>query len=141
MSLDVTLTRQKYTSYDKGATWTEEEEAIYDGNITHNLGELADKAGIYEALWRPYRLKPEYGEAQKKDYDLEMAFEESVTITASEIIEPLKEGLKKLKGDPYYYKQFDSPNGWGTYKYFVPFVEEYLNACIENPEAIVKVWR
>jgi hypothetical protein len=26
---------------------------VYDGNITHNLGRMADMAGIYYALWRP----------------------------------------------------------------------------------------
>lgn len=30
---------------------------------------------------------------------------------------------------------------WGHYEGLVSFVERYLNACIENPEAIVKVSR
>jgi hypothetical protein len=29
---------------------------VYNANITHNLGKMAE-AGLYEALWRPYRLK------------------------------------------------------------------------------------
>jgi hypothetical protein len=30
---------------------------VYNANITHNLGKMAEKAGLYETLWRPYRLK------------------------------------------------------------------------------------
>ena len=26
---------------------------VFSANITHNLGKMADEAGIYKALWRP----------------------------------------------------------------------------------------
>ena len=68
-------------------------------------------------------------------------FEDENKVFAKEIIEILEKGLKKLKSRPEYFKRFDSPNGWGTYKYFVPFVEKYLKACKEYPEAIVRVDR
>ena len=48
MSLDVYLTRKKWISYDAGKTLTEENETIYDANITHNLGKMAEEAGIYK---------------------------------------------------------------------------------------------
>ena len=35
-------------------------EIMYNANITHNLGKMAEEAGIYEALWRPYQLKEGY---------------------------------------------------------------------------------
>lgn len=35
----------------------------------------------------------------------------------------------------------NSPNGWGTYKYFVPWLEKYLAACKEYPDAVVEVSR
>lgn len=93
---------------------------VYWANITHNLNRMADEAGIYEALWRP----------------------EEIGITkAGELIEPLSIGLEKLKADPEHYEQFNSPNGWGTYEHFVPFVEKYLEACKENPDADVNVSR
>lgn len=114
-------------------------EEVYDANITHNLGTMASEAGIYEALWRPYQLKPEY--VHDDDYKVEMAFEESVTTIASEIIPVLEKGLADLKARPEYFKTFDSPNGWGTYKHFVPFVEKYLNACKKYPDALVSVSR
>ena len=93
---------------------------VYSGNITHNLGEMADAAGIYKFLWRP----------------------EEIGITkASQMIEPLKEGLKKLKDSPAEYEKYNSPNGWGLYEHFVPFVEEVLAACVENPDAEVSASR
>lgn len=81
---------------------------------------MAEAAGLYMHLWRP----------------------EEIGITkASELVTPLCDGLNKLKAYPKKYETFNSPNGWGLYKHFVPFVENYLNACIENPEATVSVSR
>ena len=40
----------------KNKTLTEEDETVYDANITHNLGKMAGEAGIYEALWRPEEI-------------------------------------------------------------------------------------
>jgi hypothetical protein len=120
MSLDVYLTRKKWISYDAGKTLTEENETVYDANITHNLSEMAFEAGIYEALWRP---------------------EEIGKTKASEIIELLEKGLTDLKVRPKHFDKFNSPNGWGMYEHFVPFVEKYLNACKEFPNAEISVSR
>lgn len=95
-------------------------EYVYSANITHNLNAMAMQAGFYEAMWRPEEL----GAKQAKD-----------------IIPLLQEGLCKLVCDPTKYKEFDSPNGWGTYKDFVPFVIEYLAACKIYPEALIEVSR
>jgi hypothetical protein len=93
---------------------------VYSRNITHNLNKMAMEAGIYEPLWRP----------------------EEVGIThAHQLIAPLAEGLAKLKADPEHYQKFNAPNGWGMYEHFVPFVEDYLKACIENPNAEVHACR
>lgn len=92
----------------------------YGANITHNLGKMADAAGIYEHLWRPDELG---------------------IYTASELIKPLTVGLEKLKANPAKYERFNAPNGWGMYEHFVPFVEKYLRACIEFPDARVRTCR
>ncbi len=120
MSLDVSLYKKYHVSYDNGKTLEEKEECIFDANITHNLGEMADKAGIYKACWRP---------------------EEIGAIKAKDIIEIVEKGLADLKARPEYFKQFNSPNGWGMYKHFVPFVAEYLEALKEYPEAKIEVSR
>lgn len=93
---------------------------VYDANITHNLGKMADEAGIYECLWRP---------------------DEIGITTAAELIEPLRAGLHKLVERPSHFEQFDSPNGWGLYIHFVPFVSRYFEACVNNPSALVRVSR
>lgn len=140
MSLDVYLKRKKWISYDAGKTLTEEDETVYDANITHNLGIMADKAGIYNALWRPHRLKENYN-IPENDHNAESEFEEASTTIAKDIIPIIEKGLKKLKKSPTKFEKFNSSNGWGLYKNFVPFVEKYLEACKEYPDAIVVVSR
>jgi hypothetical protein len=93
---------------------------VYWGNITHNLGGMAEEAGIYKHLWRP----------------------EEIGITkAAQLIEPLRAGVALLKSDRARFEKHNSPNGWGLYENFVPFVEEYLAACEANPDADVAVSR
>lgn len=145
MSLDLYLlgrkSKEMVMCHSCGYEHEEEvQEYLYEANITHNLGEMAEKAGIYEALWRPHRLRSDYN-IEEKDYKGESVFEESVKIQAKEIIPILETGLKDLKNRPSYFKEFNSPNGWGMYEHFVPFVENYLNACRENPDAIINVSR
>ncbi len=120
MSLDVSLVRTKWVSYDEGKTHTKEDEYVYDANITHNLGEMAGEAGIYKALWRPEEINKE---------------------KAEDIIELLEVGLSDLKARPEHFEQFNSPNGWGMYENFVPFVEKYLNACKEYPKSLIEISR
>ena len=93
---------------------------VYDKNITHNLNTMADKAGIYEALWRP------------EEIDIKIA---------KDLIPLLKAGLKKLKNNRDYFEQFNPENGWGDYEGLVEFTEEYLEACKEYPEALIEVDR
>ena len=93
---------------------------VYSANITHNLGKMAKEAGIYEYLWRP---------------------EELGITKASELIKPLTDGYELLVNDPEKFKQYDSPNGWGKYEHFLPFVKQYIDACFANPYAEVKVSR
>ena len=140
MSLDISLTRRKWTSYDEGKTYTEENEDVYCANITHNLNEMANEAGIYEALWRPHRLKEGYN-IPESDRQAEWKFEEESTTTAKDIITLLEKGLADLKARPEHFEKFNSPNGWGMYENFVPFVENYLEACKEYPDAIIEVSR
>ena len=135
MSLDFSLKRKKLVSYDNGLTFSKEFNEVFSVNITHNLTEMADKAKIYEALWRPYRIKSTYSKDLTRED--EFKFEYETDVLAKEIIPFLEKGLKKLKAKPEYYKKFNSFNGWGMYEHFVPFVEKCLNACKENPELIV----
>lgn len=113
MSLDVYLTTDSCDKCGHG-------EEVYWANITHNLNMMADEAGIYKALWHP---------------------EEINATKAKDIIELLTKGLDLLKFDPPRFKKFDSSNGWGLYEHFVPWVEKYLAACKEYPDAMIRVSR
>lgn len=135
MSLDVMLYRDYHVSYDGGKTLEPKKETLYSANITHNLNKMADEAGLYEALWRPYQLKPDYPGFE--DHNDEWAYEEANPVRAHEIIEIIEKGLADMKARPKHYEKFNSPNGWGLYKNFVPFIEKYLNALKEFPEAQV----
>jgi len=115
MSLDVYLTIINRTNCPHCKECVSEaEEDVFDRNITHNLNIMAGKAGVYEQLWRP---------------------EEVGIFTAGQLIKPLTIGLKKLTEKPNYYKAFNPDNGWGTYEGLVSFISDYLEACIEYPEA------
>ena len=96
------------------------DDDVYDANITHNLGAMANAAGIYHALWRP---------------------DEIGLTTAGELIEPLEKGLAKLTADPDAFKVYNPANGWGDYDLLVRFTADYLAACKRYPEARVEVSR
>ena len=71
MSLDVCLTRRRWISYDAGKTYTEENEEVFSANITNNLNKMANAAGIYDALWRPYRFADTYQIESESDDSFE----------------------------------------------------------------------
>jgi hypothetical protein len=81
---------------------------------------MAGEAGIYEACWRP---------------------EEIGATKARDIIGKLALAVDLMKKEPERFKKFDSPNGWGKYEHFLPWVESYLKACEENPDATIEVSR
>ena len=136
MSLDVTLYRNYHVSYDGGKTLEEKQEDVYSANITHNLGKMAGEAGLYEALWRPHRLKEGYN-IPEDDYQAEYKFEEENLVRAYEIIPIIEKGLEDMLARPKHYETFNSPNGWGMYEHFIPFIEQYLEALKEYPESFV----
>jgi len=114
MSLDVYLSGAPCEHCGRGG------ESLYDANITHNLGGMADAAGIYKALWRP---------------------EEIGITTAAQLVAPLTAGVAWLKANEIEARKHDAPNGWGLYEHFILFVEKYLAACVANPTALVSVSR
>lgn len=123
MSLDVYLTTPPLPTacpHCGGALNLPEPIEGYSANITHNLGKMADAAGIYEHLWRP---------------------EEIGVTTAAQLIEPLEKGLALMKADPDKFKALNPANGWGSYDGFVPWIERYLEACRQNPNAKVETSR
>ena len=102
--------------------WLGEEgsDDAFSANITHNLSQMAAEAGIYVHLWRP----------------------DEIGITkAHQLIEPLQAGLSLMKSDPARFQRHNPKNGWGTYEGFVQWIDRYLRACEELPDADVRVSR
>ena len=96
----------------------QDDDEVYERNITHNLNKMAGEAGIYKHLWSPGEL--------------------GIT-KAGELIDPLREGLALLKSDPERFKAFNPTNGWGNYDGLVNFVEEYQAACVRYPAAEIGI--
>lgn len=112
MSLDVYLT--------KTVEFESDDETVYHAYITHNLTAMADKAGLYEMLWRP---------------------DEVGISKAADLIEPLGEGLARLEANPDGYRELNPKNGWGSYEGLVRFTRDYLDACKQYPDADVYACR
>lgn len=118
MSLDVYLIQKEVCEHCGHETG--DGTQVYSANITHNLTRMAEAAGIYKAMWHP----------------------DDINLSKAKQLTPLLEqGIEKLKSDPVHFNQFNAGNGWGKYEHFVPFVQEYLNACKEYPEAYISVSR
>ncbi|WP_227430430.1 hypothetical protein [Psychrobacter sp. I-STPA6b] len=112
MSLDVYLMAKPINQDDN--------DCLYSANITHNLNDMARFVGIYKHLWRP----------------------EELNITqAKELIEPLHAGFLKLLYKAEDCKKFNPENDWGDYDWLFSFVKNYLQACMDYPEAYIEVDR
>ncbi len=96
------------------------DDCVFNANITHNLRMMARDAGIYACLWRP---------------------DENGMTHARDIIEPLEKGLALMVTNKIRFEAFDSPNGWGLWKHFVPWCAEYLQACRDYPDATIVISR
>ena len=86
-------------------------------NITHNLIEIAQKAGLYKCLWCP---------------------EENGYRTAHQIIEPLEHGIKHMACNRDEYEKLNPENGWGSYDDFLLWLTRVLASARRNPDG--KLW-
>lgn len=111
MSLDIYLHIESSTGAIK---------EVFESNITHNLGQMARKAGIYEAMWRP---------------------EDIGAVYARDIIPLMEKGVADLATHPADYEPLEPANGWGTYEGLLDVAMGYLRACKEWPEAKIYVSR
>jgi hypothetical protein len=95
-------------------------QEMFSANITHNLTAMAEEAGIYGIVWRP---------------------EENGITQAGQFIEPLTKAIAEMKADPARFEKHNSPNGWGMFENFLPWLEELLAACKQRPEESVRASR
>jgi hypothetical protein len=123
-------------------------QPLYSANITHNLGRMAEEAGIYRALWHPEELRDPMKAARIHELQASERWNEIDAIRATlpmprahDLIAPLRAGLALMKGDPPRFRAFEPDNGWGTFRDFIPWIEDYLAACDAHPDARVEVSR
>lgn len=93
---------------------------VFHRNITHNLCEMAQEAGIYKCLWRP---------------------DENGFIQAKDIIAILEKSLDNLVRNPSKFTIFNPDNGWGSFERLVTFVSDVLEACKKYPNAKIETCR
>jgi len=94
---------------------------VFERNVTHNLALMARAVGIHKACWRP----DEIGYTHARD-----------------LVPALEAGLARLEGDgPDAFREYEPENGWGTWSTLCAFVEAYLDACREYPDAEISVSR
>jgi len=120
MILDICLYNTKKIKCECGRVHELETELVHDANITHNLNTMADKAGIYDALWG--------GNIN------------GVAIqNAGQLADILTPSIKNMDLRPEYYRRFNADNGWGTYEQFVPWLEKLRDKCVEYPDAKIEI--
>lgn len=116
MSLDVYLQFE----IDTGGPGPEHIVTVFDANYTHNCGLMAKESGVYGVVWRP---------------------EENGVESAADLIEPLRQGIAAMEDDPKRFIALNPANGWGSYETFLPWLREYLEACVRFPKAKVVACR
>lgn len=114
MSLDV------YLRFDIDTGGAEHTVSVFDANYTHNCGLMAKEAGVYDVVWRP---------------------EENGVTCAADLIAPLRQGIAAMEDDPKRFIALNPSNGWGSYETFLPWLREYLQACVKFPKAAVVACR
>lgn len=93
---------------------------VWSGNVTHNLIQMAEAAGLYTALWRPDELG---------------------LVVAADIIPHLVAGLAELEAEPDRFRALIPTNRYGDYEHLLCFVNSYFTACRNNPDATISVSR
>ena len=112
MGLHIELKQEVHEGY---------EYVSFYGSVTHNLKTMAKVVDIYEPVWYPENCE--------------------LLKSAKDLVEPLRNALRKLARNPEFYKTFNARNGYGTYEQFVEFLQDYLVACLRNPDAQIYVDR
>lgn len=100
--------------------------SVFDANITHNLGKMADQVKLsngmtlYQVLWRPDENGLKY---------------------ARDMVDLLQEGWLAVLRDHDSLVQFNPDNSWGSVEALEKFLYNYRIACWDNPSAELRVSR
>ena len=90
---------------------------VCDLNVTHTLGKIARRVGIYPFLWRA----PEFGIER-----------------AEQLIKPLEYSLDYMRNNRELLLPLEPENGWGTLSDFIEFCANLLKVAKEYPQATIR---
>jgi len=88
---------------------------VFDRNITYNLRNMLVEAGLPDSL---HSLN---GKTCRESQDI------------------LYTVWHELRTRPYYYKRFDSPNGWGLQKNLLPWIRDLYLKSRQHPRGVIRV--
>lgn len=118
MSLDIYL---KVKLFDQHGRYFDD-KVVFDANITHNLGKMAQMAGLYTIMWRPEEWDTSIDEAR-------------------DLVRPLTRGIQNLVDRQDEMMEFNPENGWGNYDNLLDTACDYLIACLRYPRAEIGISR
>jgi hypothetical protein len=91
---------------------------VFQADITYDLRMMAMAVSIYDALWHP------------ADVDI---------VVAKDLLISLSTALKVLLDSREMFEKYNPARNTGNYNTLVTFVSKYLTACIQYPDATIKV--
>ena len=120
--------------YDKDTDITESE---WSANVTHNMGLMARNIPVQYSI---------EGETYEESlYSLVWEPEEvgigNICNNTNIVKQALQSGISYMISHRDDLIQYNPSNGWGSYESFLKWLIDYWNACIENPDCRIEVWR
>lgn len=97
------------------ATPEDPSRLIWEGALTHNLAAMARACGLWEPMW---------GSAGKER-------------EASQVVEPIEQGLKRLRASQARLRKLEPSNGWGRWEDLEAVAVELLRQARAQPGAIL----
>jgi hypothetical protein len=124
-------------------------QQIYSDTLTENLRRMAMEADLYEVLWRPELVLASQDtllnilhlEARGQEKEAAALYKELGVVHAKDLIAKLRVGFARLRTAPDWFRASNPGNGIGSFEDLTSFVEKYLAACEESPDAIVRLHR
>lgn len=109
MSIDISLIEKRWVDVE-----------LFDGQITGNLWNMAEEAGIAHHIWRPWTVG---------------------LSKAHHLINPLRDAIARIEADPARFDRFAAAEPYSKRANLLRFLKQYLRACMKHPEADIQVGR
>jgi hypothetical protein len=127
-----------YLILDEKNEFTEEETTdVGYWNLTYNLLDMLNVAfGLTD---EPNGLSVPEQVVFKKEGS-KYYFDQWKNKTAQECEQSVQDAIERMEADPEKYKQYNPPNGWGTYEGALTILRDFLKTCREYPHAKVRIY-